>query len=86
MHREEVFPRAVVDWIMAMVDSRVVSAGDLINKRLPIHPHYKTAPADELVMAVIGSMHAMPDAVKAELIACLRRTMGSEIDTDGASG
>lgn len=75
MKRPEIFPPRVIDAIQDAVQARVVSAGDLMQRKHPILPEHRVAMPDELAQAVIGCIHTLPDDLKRELIRALERTI-----------
>jgi hypothetical protein len=77
---DRLFPPELVSAITDMIESRTVSAGDIINRRQTILSHHKVATSSELALALLGSLSSMSDSNKKELIGMLRKTIADEID------
>ena len=77
---DKLFPASVMSRLTDMIESRTVSASDIINRRQQVLPHFKVATASELAEALIGSLHSLPDSEKRLVIAALQRTVSDDVD------
>lgn len=77
---DKLFPTSVMSQITDMIESRTISASDILSRKQQILPHFKVATASELAQALIGSLHALPDSEKRILISSLQRTISDEVD------
>lgn len=71
-HLERLFPKSVLDFYTFLFESRLRTVGDQINRNLPVTDNMILAySAQEIALAVIGSLHTMSRSEKIELMKTL---------------
>lgn len=68
----KLFPKDLMDRISDMIESRLVTAGELKNRKHQIMDHYKIGTSAEISSYLIGCLLTLSDQEKQQMIDLLR--------------
>lgn len=71
----KIWPEELMAKLTSAVGERVLSAGDLMQRKHPILPHYRVGEPMELARAVTNCLLALPDEDKKVVIDILQKFM-----------